>query len=205
MMKPISTSTQQKIALQLYETGSLKFGKFVLKSGIVSPLYIDLRKVQSHPEAFHAVTDAYSEMIADVDQSVLLAGVPEAGTPLASAVGYKTKRALVQPRKVVKDHGTKSAVEGDFEEGDRVILVDDLITKGDSKLEAIKQVEDSGLVVEKFVVLVDREQGGLDVVRDAGYEIDATFTITSLLDSLKQLGKIDDERYEQVINFIRTH
>ena len=204
-MGQVSEITKERVAQQFYESDLLKFGEFVLKSGIVSPFYIDLRKVQSHPETFHAVTDAYSEMIADVDLSVLLAGVPEAGTSLASAVGYKTKRALVQPRKVVKDHGTKSAVEGDFEEGDRVILVDDLITKGDSKLEAIKQVEGSGLVIEKFIVLVDREQGGLDVVRDAGYEIDATFTITSLLDSLKQLGKIDDERYEQVINFIRTH
>ena len=204
-MAQVSEATRERVATQFSESELLKFGEFTLKSGLKSPFYIDLRKVQSHPETFHAVTDAYSEMLADIEPGVLLAGVPEAATPLAAAVGYKTKRVLVQPRKVVKDHGTKSSIEGDFNPGDRVILLDDLITKGDSKLEAIKQVEDAGLVVEKFVVLVDREQGGLDVVREAGYDIEAAFTITALLNSLQQLGKIDEKKYTEVIDFIRSN
>lgn len=204
-MAQVSEATRECVATQFLERELLKFGEFTLKSGLKSPFYIDLRKVQSHPETFHAVTDAYSEMLADIEPGVLLAGVPEAATPLAAAVGYKTKRVLVQPRKVVKDHGTKSSIEGDFNPGDRVILLDDLITKGDSKLEAIKQVEDAGLVVEKFVVLVDREQGGPDVVREAGYDIEAAFTITALLNSLQQLGKIDEKNHNEVIDFIRSN
>ena len=183
----------------------IKFGEFVLKSEITSPFYIDLRRVQSYPETFHMVTEAYAEMLEGVDECVLLAGVPEAGTPLASAVGYTTKRKLIQPRKVVKEHGTKSSIEGDFNEGDRVVLLDDLITNGESKLEAIKQEEDAGLVTEKFIVLVEREQGGLNVVRESGYQIEAALTITGIIDSLIKFGRIDNQCHEQVLDFIQSH
>lgn len=204
-MANISEETKQKVAAEFFDSGLLRFGEFTLKSGIVSPFYIDLRKAQSHPGAFHAITDAYSEMIADADDNLLLAGVPEAGTPLAAAVGYKLERVLVQPRKVIKEHGTKSSIEGDFNEGDSVILLDDLITKGDSKIEAIKQVEDAGLKVDRFIVLVDREQGGMELVREAGYKIDSAFTITDLMTRLLGLEKIDQKQHDSIIEFVKTN
>jgi len=188
----------------MYESQLLKFGEFTLKNGTVSPFYIDLRQAQSFPDTFAAIIDAYSEMLADTDESVFLAGLPEAATPFAAATGYKLHRKLVQPRKVVKDHGTKSSVEGAFAEGDRVVLIDDLINTGESKLEAIDQVEAAGLVIDKFIVLVDREQGGPAIIRDAGYTIEAAFGISSLIESLHTQGKIDDKQYHTVLDFIKN-
>lgn len=205
-MAELSRETQGEVAQAIFESGLLKFGTFTLKSNLVSPFYLDFRKAQSHPLAFNAIVKAYSEMIADNDESsAFIAGVPEAATPIAGAVAFHTERPALQPRKVVKDHGTKSSVEGDFEAGDHVILLDDLITKGDSKIEAIKQVEDAGLVIEKFIVLVDREQGGLELVRSAGYDIQAGFSITSLITILKNQGKISEEAYNTIIDFIRNN
>lgn len=201
-MGEVSEQTKNKVAAEFFDSGLLQFGEFRLKSGLTSPFYVDLRKAQSHPEAFHAVTAAYMDMIEDADESLLLAGVPEAATPLAAAVGYELKRTLVQPRKEVKDHGTKSSIEGDFQAGDKVILLDDLITKGDSKLEAIKQIEAAGLEIDRFIVLVDREQGGLEVVEKAGYEIEAAFTITEIMDSLLEIGKINHQQHKQVLEFV---
>ncbi len=204
-MSTVSQATIDRVAEELHGHHLIKFGQFTLKSGIVSPFYIDLREVQSYPTTYRAVTDAYAEMLADVDESVFLAGVPEAGTPLASMTAYKLGRRLVQPRKVVKDHGTKSSVEGAYEPGDRVVLIDDLITKGDSKLEAIDQVKSAGLEIEGFIVLIDREQGGLELVRSAGYSIEAAIPITTLITTLHDQGKITPEQFETVINFIKNN
>lgn len=204
-MTKIPTESVNVVAAAIHDAGLLKFGDFTLKSGIQSPFYLDLRQAQSHPNAFHAIVDIYCKMVEDSDESIFLAGVPEAATPLAAATGYKLNRKLLQPRKVVKDHGTKSAVEGDFQPGDRVILIDDLVVKGDSKIEAIEQVKGAGLEVEKLIVLIDREQGGLDMVKQAGYDIEAAFTVSELIESLSAQGKISDKQKETVLEFITNN
>lgn len=201
-MAQVGSETKKRLARELEEHGLIKFGEFTLKSGIVSPFYIDLRQAQSFPSTLQAVADCFGEMLSDIEPDVYLAGVPEAGTPLATATGFQTKRKLLQPRKVVKAHGTKSSVEGSYSEGDRVVLLDDLITKGDSKLEAIEQVEAAGLRIERFLVLIDRQQGGIEMISEKGYPIEAALTITELVDLLASDGRLPNDKYNQILSFV---
>ena len=150
-MAKVSEPAKNEVALALFDYKILSFGQFTLKSGIVSPYYIDLRMLQSHPKAFHAVANVYSELIEDLDNKVFLAGIPEAGTPLATAVGYLTKRPLIQPRAKIKQHGKGKLVEGDWKPGDKVAIIDDLVAKGDSKIEALEQFKQAGLEVTGFI------------------------------------------------------
>ena len=89
-----------------------------------------------------------------------IAGIPAAGLPLATAASLRTGRPMVWPRMPVKEHGTGNRVEGTFEHGDRLLLLDDLITTGASKLEATGILRGEGLVVEDLVVLVERGRQG---------------------------------------------
>ncbi len=204
-MAQISKEQKILVANELFKSNLLKFGEFTLKSGIVSPFYIDLRQAQSFPETFHAIIDIFAEMMEDTPAEVFLAGVPEAATPFASALGYALNRPLLQPRKIVKDHGEKNSVEGVFKKGDKVILIDDLIAKGHSKIEVIDQVEKAGLVVEKSIILVDRQQGGVELIRNKGYEIQAALTITELIDILSEEGDLNQDQYNIVVDFKKNH
>lgn len=209
-MPAVSESTKQTVAELLMKRGLLKFAAagepgFKLKSGIMSPFYIDLRMTQSFPDLFHAVTDAYCELIGEVQEGYKISGIPEAGTPLATAVGFQMNVPLVQPRKVIKDHGTGRSIEGVFEDGDKVIVVDDLITKGDSKIESVKQFTDNKMVVDRFAILIDREQGGIQTLADAGYKVEAVMGIRELIDRVSGAGLITEEQTKTVLDFITAN
>lgn len=204
-MTKVSPQKARQLAIELQKNQLIKFGEFTLKSGVVSPFYIDLRQAQSFPSTLRAAAECFIELLEGTEANVFLAGVPEAGTPLATATGVLSGRPLLQPRKVVKQHGTKSSVEGSYQPGDKVVLLDDLITKGDSKLEAITQVEQAGLAIEKFVVLIDREQGGSQLLDEKGYRLEAALTISELITILAEEKLITTEQTNLLQEFIRNN
>lgn len=204
-MAKVSDSAKKEVALALFDYNILSFGQFTLKSGIVSPYYIDLRMLQSHPKAFHAVVNVYSELIEGLDENILLAGIPEAGTPLATAVGYLTKRPLVQPRAKIKQHGKGKLVEGDWKPGDKVAIIDDLVSKGDSKIEALDQFKQAGLEVIGFYLLVDREMGGRKIIEDAGYTAEVAMNISDIITILAKENRITNKQLVETKEFTQLN
>lgn len=204
-MAKVSDTAKKNVSLALFDYGILSFGEFTLKSGIISPYYIDLRMIQSHPKAFHSVVDIYAELLADLDESIFLAGIPEAGIPLATAVGYAAERPLIQPRAKIKQHGKGKLVEGDWKTGDKVAIIDDLVAKGDSKIEALDQFKQAGLKVVGFYLLIDREMGGKAVIENAGYDAEVAMNITEIFEILRQENRITEQQESEILNFTRKN
>jgi uridine monophosphate synthetase len=194
-------SKKQEIALALHEIGAVKFGEFTLKSGIKSPIYIDLRLLISYPKVLKLISEAMIEKAKELKFDVI-AGIPYTALPIATAISIDQDWPMVYARKEVKDYGTKKKLEGVFKEGNTALIIDDLITTGGSKFETIEPFEASGLKITDFLVLVDREQGGGRLLEEKGYKFHSIIGINELLDILKENGKIDDQSYKKSKDFI---
>jgi uridine monophosphate synthetase len=178
------------IAVGLHSLGAVRFGEFTLKSGQKSPIYLDLRLLVSDPALMRTVARAMARLLAGLSYE-RIAAIPYGGLPIGQAVALETNRPLIYPRREVKEYGTKKAIEGAFTPGETVVVLDDLVTTGGSKLEAIAPLTEAGLVVKDVVVLVDRGQGGTEELAAHGYALHAVLTLGRLLDALVRRGAIN--------------
>lgn len=186
---------------QLFALGAVKLGRFTLKSGAISPIYIDLRLMIADPKVLAAAAKGYASLLADLDFD-RIAAIPMAGLPIGTAVALETGRPMIFPRMQVKKYGTSQAIEGRWEAGETVVVLDDLISDGGSKVEAIAPLEAAGLEVRDVVVLIDRQGGGTETLAAAGYRLHSVLTLPDIVASLAAAGRITAEQRQAVLDFV---
>lgn len=199
-------SIKVEICKILNKIGALQFGVFKLTSGKISPYYIDIRIVPSFPDAFQEIRDFYVNFIKEeigVKNFERVAGIPVAGIPFASLIAYNLKKPFLYIRKGVRLHGRQRRIEGVLAPGDRVLLIDDLITTGLSLVKASKAIMAEGGVVSDAVVLLDREEGGREKLEENGIELHALLNMSEIAIKLHEIGTIDEEQLKTILKQIK--
>jgi orotate phosphoribosyltransferase len=186
----------------LVKTGATKFGLFKLSSGKLSPYYIDLRMIPGDPKALQTVIEIYETMARSkigVTSFDRIAGVPTAGVPYASILAYTLSKPFLYVRRETKTHGGERRVEGQLFPGERVVLVDDLITTGRNTLQAAEAIRTEGGQVEDVIVLIDRQEGGAAALAQAQLKLRAFTTVTRIARRLHESGVIEDDQYKAIL------
>ncbi|MDA8426253.1 MAG: orotidine-5'-phosphate decarboxylase [Treponema sp.] len=194
---------KDRLVRALIDTGCFRLGDFVLKSGKRSPFYIDLRRLISDPAALALAGEAYAGLASGLDYD-RIAGIPAAALPLATAASLRIGAPLVWPRMPAKEHGTGNKVEGAFEPGERLLLLDDLITTGQSKLEAAAILRGEGLVVEELAVLIERGKAGRKDMAEAGIRLHAFLHVRELFAACLRLGMIDERKRRELEDYVEA-
>jgi uridine monophosphate synthetase len=192
----------ETIVESLHEIGAVRFGEFKLHSGRISPIYLDLRLLASYPAVLRQVAAAYARILEGLDFA-LLAAMPLAGLPIGTAISLQMNRPLIYPRQALKTYGTGKQIEGVWLAGQRTVAIDDLITSGDSLLQGVAILEDAGLMISDAVVLIDRQQGGRETLRQRGYTLHSAVTLSQMLNILEKKGRISPQQHSHVLNALR--
>jgi uridine monophosphate synthetase len=200
---PIFRNDLSSLADGLLEAGCIKFGEFILKSGLKSPIYIDLRQIITYPNLLKEIAQAYLPILTKLQFSRIV-GLPYAAIPIATAISLAGDYPMIYPRKEAKAYGTRAEIEGEYHTGETVVVIDDLATTGGSKFEAIEKLTGLGLVVRDIVVLVDRQSGAKESLGQAGYSMHAVLTITQLLDYWENTEKVEKDKIEQTRLFLHN-
>jgi uridine monophosphate synthetase len=187
-----------ELVLKLYDIEAVKFGNFTLHSGKKSRIYLDLRLLASFPQVMRLAARAYRQVLEQLEFD-LWAATPLAGLPIGPAVSLDMDIPLIYPRQSTKSYGTGKQIEGKWDVGQTAVLIDDLITSGDSLLQAIAFLKAAGLHVNDTVVLIDRQQGGKDILKKEGYRLHAAISISQILGILEENGRISAKKVGKVL------
>jgi len=161
--------------------GAILYGDFTLASGKKSKYYIDIKKATTDPKVLGLVADLMARELAKGPSVQRIAGVALGSVPLAVALSLRTGIPFVMVRKEKKDHGTGKLIEGQMLPGEKVLVVEDVITSAGSAVYAVETLRQAGAVVDTVMSVVDREEGGRAVLNGMGVEMKALITASKIL------------------------
>jgi len=185
----------KEFAIFLHQNDIIKFGDFTLASGKKSSYYIDLRLVASFPHIFRKMIKNLQKLVSEktgLDNFDSLVSVPTGGLVIGSALAIETVKPLIYVRDKPKDYGTTKSIEGKIFSGMKVALIDDVITTGNSVINAIKQLKDAGLSISDVYVIINRLEGAnntLELEEVNLYQLTDVLEITTILFQEKLVSK----------------
>ena len=203
-------NTQQKVAQALIKIGAVGFvpdNPITFKSGIISPVYIDNRKLPSYPKEWKVIIEGFAKIIKKEKIKVeVIAGVEAAGIPHSAALGFFTKIPSVFVRKELKDHGTKKMVEGGSVLNKHVLLIEDLVTTGRSSLSAVDNIRKAGGKISNCLVIVSYNFfSSKKAFSNAKVKLHAVTSFPVILEEAKKLGIVDAKTLMKIENWFREH
>ena len=202
----MASEEKSELVEKLFQIEAIKFGDFILKSGIQSPVYVDFRVIVSHPEIMRQVSAMLWNTASDskADFSVIC-GVPYTALPIASCISVTQNIPMVMRRKEAKAYGTKRLIEGVFAAGSKCLVIEDVVTSGSSVLETVEALSSADLRVTDAVVLLDRFQGGKEMLKYQGVSLHSLLTLPEVIELLCRKGKVDPEMAEKVHKFLSAN
>jgi uridine monophosphate synthetase len=204
----VISSVNDKVANALYLSGCLKFGSFKIKSGAISPYYIDLARVLAAPEQLCVIAEVAAQEIKQIsvaDKIDKLASIELKGALIVPSIACNLNMPCVIVRKEKKAYGITGRIAGaEVAKGDNILFFDDVISEGLSKVEGIKPLQELGANIKHLLVVVNREHGGKEKLEKLGYKVHALAKISDIVYSLYREKHISKEQADKVFEYVKN-
>lgn len=174
--------TRESLIFSLYQIGAIQFGEFKLKSGEMTSVYLNLRKIIAYPNLLREIANHLWNVISGCKFD-LICGVPYTALPIATCLSLDHQIPMIIRRKEKKEYGTMQLIEGEFNPGQRCLVVEDVITTGSSIIETANDLEKLGLQVIDTIALIDREQGGRQTL-EKKYTVHTVLSLSEIMAAL---------------------